>query len=347
MRKQRNIILTNSRTKQNALLKLISDGSKTKGILTLNFDFFGNMELALSSPTFQFVEITKQISTFEFFGDVGDEIHVILFQDEIPFMSSSSSPNSNGLSMLDNEYKKRKRPQNSDNLDDDKKRFEDKHEEENEDDIEDEFKVELNDDVQQFDAKDSAPAKKCAKKSSHEKASAENCHSQAKISGVNPNSESENEAEETVDTEISILETSKKQHKDALDFVESAKKKEPTFALDEGIEYNGENFYAAVKPQLEEMFECYPDEKVLNDLIANSRWVKIENEDEFYVVGVISSEQGTPEFICYGIPSTHDNTPPSEISDVCDWFPVDKEVPYGDGYWLIYQSAITGKCLTK
>ena len=42
------------------------------------------------------------------------------------------------------------------------------------------------------------------------------------------------------------------------DKTEGAKKDKPTMLL--GVEFNGKNFYQAVKPQLEEMFVCYPTE---------------------------------------------------------------------------------------
>ena len=125
----------------------------------------------------------------------------------------------------------------------------------------------------------------------------------------------------------------------------SAQSNEPAAVINEGISYDGENFYIAVKPQLDEMFECYPAENRLNELIANSSWVKVDCENELYVVGIITDDKNKPEFICYGIPGTFPVKPPDEISDVCEWFPLSLENKFGDGFWLIYQDAKTGKCL--
>lgn len=120
---------------------------------------------------------------------------------------------------------------------------------------------------------------------------------------------------------------------------------EPSVVINEGITYDGENFYIAVKPQLDEMFECYPREAVLNELIASSSWVRVDCDGEYYVVGLIMDEGEKPQYICYGIPGSYQVKPPEEIADVCEWFPLDIHNKFGDGYWLIYQDAKTGKCL--
>lgn len=125
----------------------------------------------------------------------------------------------------------------------------------------------------------------------------------------------------------------------------SSQTSEPTMVINEGITYLGDNFYIAVKPQLDEMFECYPAETNLEKLISDSKWVRVDCDDEYYVVGLIFDEHGKPAFICYGIPGTFPVKPPDEISDVCEWFPVDLDNKYGEGFWLIYQNALNGKCL--
>ncbi len=111
-----------------------------------------------------------------------------------------------------------------------------------------------------------------------------------------------------------------------------------------GVDYTGDNFYFAVKPQLDEMFVCYPEEKTLNATVPNSRWVKVDTSDGYYVVGLIYDLE-TVLYICYGIPSSFSTLPPPEIADVCVWLPLNPSDREGDGYWLIYQSAVDGKCV--
>ncbi|MDR3215927.1 MAG: hypothetical protein LBT55_00740 [Clostridiaceae bacterium] len=124
-----------------------------------------------------------------------------------------------------------------------------------------------------------------------------------------------------------------------------APRRNPSLVMDDGISYEGDNFYLAVKPQLDEMFVCYPSEETLNNLVPYSRWIKVAVEDDYYVVGIVSDETGTPEFICYGIHGNFLLKPPEEIRDISEWLPLDPLNKDGDGYWLIYQSAVTGKCM--
>lgn len=119
---------------------------------------------------------------------------------------------------------------------------------------------------------------------------------------------------------------------------------EKAFALNDYLHYDGTNFYLAVKPQLDEIFICYPPEKDLNDLVPNSRWVKVSSDDDYYVVGLVY-DQTAVAYICYGIPVSHFSPAPEEIADVAVWLPVDVQNPDGKGYWVIYQSAVDGKCV--
>ncbi len=110
--------------------------------------------------------------------------------------------------------------------------------------------------------------------------------------------------------------------------------------LSELTKYDGNNFYYAVKPQIDEMFVCYPQETSLQNAIPSSRWVRIDEESGYYAVGLIFENQ-TPSFICYGVPANKDTQPPKEIQDACSWIDViDENV---DGYWVIFQSAKNGK----
>lgn len=116
--------------------------------------------------------------------------------------------------------------------------------------------------------------------------------------------------------------------------------------VDAGVEYDGDNFYLAVKPQLDEMFICYPVDSELANIVPNSRWVRVATEDDYYVVGVIF-DLDEPKYICYGIHGGFAEKPPEEIKNLCDWLPLDLSNPDGEGYWMLYQSAKDGKTLKK
>lgn len=115
--------------------------------------------------------------------------------------------------------------------------------------------------------------------------------------------------------------------------------------LRDGVTYDGTNFYQAVKPQIDEMFVRYPAEATLNALVPNSKWVRVDvDADDYYVLGVLF-DIAEPTFICYGIPGKKTVPPPAEIAGACVWLPLDTRRPEGEGYWVIYQSAVNGKCI--
>lgn len=107
--------------------------------------------------------------------------------------------------------------------------------------------------------------------------------------------------------------------------------------IEEWVKYDGNNFYYAVKPQLDEMFVCYPQEDALNNAVQNSQWVRVDAEDGYYVVGLLFNDS-EPAYICYGVPAKSGTRPPEELENMCVWLPIDDDL----GYWVIYQSAING-----
>lgn len=110
--------------------------------------------------------------------------------------------------------------------------------------------------------------------------------------------------------------------------------------LEEWVKYDGNNFYYAVKPQLDEMFICYPEDETLNENVQNSKWVRVEVEDGYFVVGVLFNDS-EPSYICYGVPSHANTKPPQELEDMCVWLPIGEDF----GYWVIYQSARSGEII--
>ena len=110
------------------------------------------------------------------------------------------------------------------------------------------------------------------------------------------------------------------------------------------VRFDGTNFYQAVKPQIDELFVRYPAEEKLNAIVPNSKWVRVETDaDECYVLGVLF-DLSLPIFICYGVPGKRSLPPPREIADAAVWLPLSEDSP--DGFWVIYQSAADGKCVT-
>lgn len=104
-------------------------------------------------------------------------------------------------------------------------------------------------------------------------------------------------------------------------------------------------YYERIKPQIERLFGEFNEEKSLSEVVPDSRWVKIKYDgDDYYVVGVIY-DKNRPLYICYGVEGRYGEKP-EKIGDYCSFIPSSIFNLKGDGYWVMYQSAITGKCLS-
>ena len=111
-------------------------------------------------------------------------------------------------------------------------------------------------------------------------------------------------------------------------------------------EQQQEKFYDEIKEQLEILFERYPEETFLCEVIPNSRWAKVDYEDsgEYYVIGIIY-EHNNIKYICYGVPGEYETKAPKELSENAQWLPLDPNKPEDLGYWLTYQDAETGESI--
>lgn len=103
-------------------------------------------------------------------------------------------------------------------------------------------------------------------------------------------------------------------------------------------------FYQEMKQQIDSLFENNPNEDYLEQLIPDSKWVKvnIDSNGDYYVLGLIY-EDDKLKYICYGVPGVYQKFPPRELSGYPIWFPLDENKPEGFGYWLSYQDADSGE----
>ncbi len=103
-------------------------------------------------------------------------------------------------------------------------------------------------------------------------------------------------------------------------------------------------FYQEMKKQIDSLFEDNPSEDYLEQLIPDSKWVKvnIDSSGDYYVLGLIYENEKL-KYICYGVPGVYQKFPPRELSGYPIWFPLDEGKPEGFGYWLSYQDADSGE----
>lgn len=118
--------------------------------------------------------------------------------------------------------------------------------------------------------------------------------------------------------------------------------------ISDGKKYNDENpYYLSVKNQVEDLLQKFEKEENLERLIFNSRFVKINySENKYYVVGVIY-ENDVEKYICYGVPSVYSETPPKELDGFCSFIPLSVFDVKGEGYFMMFQDAVSGECVHK
>lgn len=115
-------------------------------------------------------------------------------------------------------------------------------------------------------------------------------------------------------------------------------------AVDDAIDEVDNNFYELIKPQLEQLFADYGHEENLENIIPNSKWVKVDfdGDGKEYVVGKIFEDDNL-KYICYGVPGEFSTTPPEKLVKYSQWLPLDSSGEVG--YWIMYQDAYTGEAL--
>ncbi len=108
-------------------------------------------------------------------------------------------------------------------------------------------------------------------------------------------------------------------------------------------------FYAG--KEIDILFDKFPEDFSLRRIFPASRWVRISySADKFYIVGVIYSLDGdtsctTAKYICYGVPERYSATPPQPLKGYCSFVPISLFDLHGDGFWMMFQDAVSGDCV--
>ena len=112
---------------------------------------------------------------------------------------------------------------------------------------------------------------------------------------------------------------------------------------EENLKEEKSPFFMEIKERVEDLFENNTREEYLEEIIPNSKWVKVgfDDEGDYYILGLIYEEQDL-KYVVYGVPGIYQKNPPREIAGYPVWFPLDKDKPESFGYWLSYQDAKTG-----
>ncbi|MCI8487468.1 MAG: hypothetical protein HFE36_01995 [Clostridia bacterium] len=105
----------------------------------------------------------------------------------------------------------------------------------------------------------------------------------------------------------------------------------------------GADFYSSVRRDIEKLFSSCEKFEPLERALPDTRWVKVDYDSSgrYYVVGLIGS---APDFIAYGVPGKYGAVPASLKG--ADFVPLGEEKS-GEGFWVLFQSAQTGKEAVK
>lgn len=95
---------------------------------------------------------------------------------------------------------------------------------------------------------------------------------------------------------------------------------------------------SAIIPQFKYVFENYEQDKTLNNLIPNSKFVKINENNEQYSIGAIYDNEEM-KYICYAVMCNYNTPAPIELGEHYQWLPLDKEDPLSEGYYIVFQDA--------
>ena len=122
--------------------------------------------------------------------------------------------------------------------------------------------------------------------------------------------------------------------------------------INENAEHNTDNnatqmpyYYSLIQSQYEDMFSKYPVFEKLSKIIDNSKWIMVDAIDEPYIMGIIY-ENSKPKYLCYGVIQDKKQTPPIELMQSSQWVPFDINNEFGQGAYIMYQSAENGETLT-
>ena len=99
-----------------------------------------------------------------------------------------------------------------------------------------------------------------------------------------------------------------------------------------------EQLINSIIPQFDNLFASYEQDKDLNSLIENSKFVKICENGEQFSIGAIY-EENQIKFICYAVKKETNINPPKELGENYQWLPLDVEDPLSEGYYIVFQDA--------
>lgn len=138
------------------------------------------------------------------------------------------------------------------------------------------------------------------------------------------------------------------QHDTSKEETEEKPKFDFAFQDEKDVDFSQEKpYYSTAEKELDDLFSKFPPDDSLLRYFPDSKWVKINySPEKYYLVGLVK-ENNTPKYICYGVPDKYSDKAPDALDGFCSFIPISLFDLKGDGYWMIFQDAITGNCIKK
>lgn len=160
----------------------------------------------------------------------------------------------------------------------------------------------------------------------------------------------QNEIDSAIDSELAKIEAENKSKivetlaSQRFDKCENCRYKKCFFEENEPQE-SQPKFFEEISSQIGRLFEDGQHEEYLENAIPSSKWVRVEfgGDGDFYILGLITDDDGMVKYVCYGVPGIYQKQPPKNLSGFPVWFPLDSSRPDSFGYWLTYQDAESGE----
>ncbi len=133
-------------------------------------------------------------------------------------------------------------------------------------------------------------------------------------------------------------------------YKKTAQEKENTTLplLNENLPIPIENYFFKVHSKVDELLLNNPKNEFLNNVYKNGVFVDVKyNKNNYYTFGVIYEDSclKNAKYICYVVLGSY-NKIPNGFENISKFIPLKSYLPYGDGYYIIFQDAILGKTLS-
>ena len=119
-----------------------------------------------------------------------------------------------------------------------------------------------------------------------------------------------------------------------------------SFMLDEKLSSSNENYFIKVQEKVNILLQNNKSNEFLNGIYKNSLFVDVQySKTDFYSFGIIYDDFKNAKYLCYVVLGSYSKIPKG-FEKISKFIPLKNYLPYDDGYYVIFQDAVSGKTLS-